>query len=138
VQPTAFSVVGMHRNAIGTLHAWLDGVKSKISLFFVHVTRLTAPQHAKSILGKRDASQTPKYIRHIVPCHLAMLDDGDFSTFLNPCALFHDANPSLGKAQTPLAGVILCCTSIPPEQRVCSLSNCYNCSVCLHKCYRQS
>lgn len=29
-----------------------------------------------------------------------MLDDGDFS-----------------KAQTPLAGVILCCTSIPPEQR---------------------
>ncbi|OCL05394.1 BRCT domain-containing protein, partial [Glonium stellatum] len=29
-----------------------------------------------------------------------MLDDGD-----------------LGKAQTPLAGVVLCCTSIPPEQR---------------------
>ena len=52
----------MHQNAIGTLDAWLNGVKSKISLFFVHVTRLTGPATREVDLGEtRDASQTPKY-----------------------------------------------------------------------------
>ena len=120
----------MHRNAIWTLDAWLDGVKSKISLFFVHVTRLTGPATREVDLGERAMPAKHQNIHgNIAPCLLAMLDDGDFSTFLSPWSLFCDANPSLGKAQMPLAGVILCCTSIPPEQRVCSLSNCYNCRV---------
>ena len=63
---------GMYRNAIETLDAWLDGVKSKISLFFGHVTCLTGPTTRDVDLGEtRDASQTPKYTWQYRPMHFS-------------------------------------------------------------------
>ena len=45
-----------------------------------------------------------------------MADDGDYGKVFQLKENLVDLPP--GKAQLPLFGVILCCTSIPPEQRV--------------------